>query len=660
MIVEAGHFALCLALALALVQSSVVAFAARRPAVAMRIATAAAGGQFLFVAIAFAALTYAYLVSDFSVLNVVANSHSTKPLIYKLTGVWGNHEGSLLLWVLVLALMGALVAWLHSGLASDLKAVTLGVQGLIATAFLLFTILTSNPFERMLPPALEGQDLNPLLQDLGLAIHPPLLYVGYVGFSIAFAFAAGALILGRIDAVWARAARPWILVAWIFLTLGIAMGSYWAYYELGWGGWWFWDPVENASLMPWLAGTALLHSIIVMEKRDALKVWTILLAILTFSLSLLGAFIVRSGIITSVHAFANDPERGMVLLVILGVFIGGGLTLFALRAGSLQAGGVFAPVSREGGLVLNNLFLSAACFAVLIGTLYPLAVEFATGAKISVGPPFFNATTLPLLMPLALAIPFGQRLAWKRGSLLGVAQRLWAAVGLGVLAAILVATLHEGVRALALIGFGLGVFTAVASVQDLVERAWRERGSGGVLARLVSMPVSAWGMAMAHFGVGVFVVGVSATAFQQERILNMRAGETVAIGGYVLQLREVGVRPGPNYRERFAEFVVRDGGAEVGVMTPSKRHFLARAMATTETARKTRGLGQLYLAMGEITEEGVVPLRAYWKPLVLLLWLGPLIMAIGGALSLTDRRLRLGAPRPSRARISLAGQVAKA
>src|SRR6188768_2412125 len=433
MIAEFGHYALVLALGLALIQSLVPLAGARlRDDTLMGVAGPTALAQFAFVAIAFAALTACYVASDFSLVNVVENSHSAMPLIYKFTSVWGNHEGSMLLWVLILSLFGALVAAFGSNLPATLKANVLGVQAWIASTFYLFILVTSNPFLRLAQAPFEGRDLNPILQDIGLAIHPPMLYLGYVGFSISFSFAIAALIDGRIDAAWARWVRPWTLAAWMCLTVGIAMGSYWAYYELGWGGFWFWDPVENASLMPWLAGTALLHSAVVMEKRNALKIWTILLAILAFSLSLVGTFLVRSGVLTSVHTFANDPARGVFILAILVVFIGGALALFAWRAPLLKQGGLFAPVSREGALVLNNLFLVSACATVFVGTLYPLALEALTDEKISVGAPFFNATFAPLFIPLLLAVPFGPLLAWKRGDLPGVAQRLMAAAGIAL------------------------------------------------------------------------------------------------------------------------------------------------------------------------------------------------------------------------------------
>src|SRR5438876_5932136 len=471
MIAEFGHYALVLALALALVQASVPMVGARtNDPVLMAVAGPTAVAQFCFIAIAFAALTMCYVRSDFSVVNVFENSHSAKPLIYKLSGVWGNHEGSMLLWVLILSLFGALVALFGGNLPARLRANVLAVQSWIAVAFVLFILVTSNPFLRIIEPPFEGRDLNPVLQDPGLAIHPPLLYLGYVGLSISFSFAIAALIDGRIDAAWARWVRPWTLLAWMFLSLGIAMGSYWAYYTLGWGGWWFWDPVENASLMPWLAATALLHSSVVMERRDALKVWTILLALIAFSLSLIGTFLVRSGVLTSVHAFATDPTRGVFILLILCVFIGGGLTLFAVRAPLLKQGGLFAPVSREGALVLNNLFLVCACAAVFFGTLYPLALEALTGDKISVGAPFFNATFGPLFLPLLIAAPFGPLLAWKRGDLLGVAQRLIGAAAVAIVGIAATFALTRGGPVLAPFMIGLAFYVMAGALTDLAER----------------------------------------------------------------------------------------------------------------------------------------------------------------------------------------------
>ncbi len=651
MIAEIGHFALVLAIAVALVQSVVPVWGARRlDGRMMAVAPVAAVTQFLLVGVAFAALTQAYISSDFSLLNVVENSHSQKPLLYKITGVWGNHEGSMLLWVLVLTLFGALVAVFGNNLPERLKALVLSVQGWIALAFLAFIVLTSNPFTRLANPPIEGNDLNPLLQDIGLAIHPPLLYLGYVGCSISFAFAVAALIDGRIEAAWARWVRPWTLAAWLCLTAGIAMGSYWAYYELGWGGWWFWDPVENASFMPWLAATALLHSALVMEKRDALKIWTVLLAILTFSLSLLGTFLVRSGILTSVHSFASDPTRGLFILGILGVFIGGSLTLFALRAGSLTQGGVFAPISREGSLVLNNLFLTAACATVLVGTLYPLVLDAITGEQISVGPPFFNLTFVPLMIPLLLLVPFGPMLAWKRGDLYAAGQRLMVAFGGALLAAILAGVLSGEARILALFGIALGAWLILGALSELFFRAQFGRAALATSARrLAGLPRSAFGGALAHLGLGVAIIGmVATTAWETETILAMKPGDTVTVANRDITLDGFTERDGPNYDGLAIRFTVRSGDDVVALLEPEKRIYTAREMATTEAAIKTIFFSQLYLTVGDVDAAGLTTVRVYWKPLVTLIWLGPLLMVLGGILSLSDRRLRIGAPRPAR------------
>jgi cytochrome c-type biogenesis protein CcmF len=652
-IAESGHYALVLALALALIQSTVPLLGARLhdPAL-MNVARSAALAQLLFVGASFAALVTLHVTSDFSVANVFENSHSLKPLIYKVTGVWGNHEGSMLLWVSILALFGGLVAAFGSNLPLVLRARVLAVQAWVASAFYLFILMTSNPFLRLPNPPVEGRDLNPVLQDIGLAVHPPMLYLGYVGFSISFSFAIAALIEGRIDAAWARWVRPWTLMAWIFLTLGIAMGSYWAYYELGWGGWWFWDPVENASLMPWLAGTALLHSALVMEKRNALKVWTILLSILTFSLSLLGTFLVRSGVLTSVHAFATDPTRGVFILLILCLFIGGSLMLFAWRASALKQGGLFAPISREGALVLNNLFLTTACATVFIGTLYPLALEVLTGAKISVGAPFFNLTFGPLFVPLMVAVPFGPMLAWKRGDLLGAAQRLLAA-GLAGLVALAVAwAWAKGGSALAPLAIALAVFVVAGSISDIVERIGLFRNPFAIsLRRARGLPRSAWGTMFAHAGLGIALIGiVCETTWNSEYIGTMKEGDTAKIAGYELKMDGLTQRQGPNYRELVTSFAVSLDGERLREMTPSKRNFTTRAgMSTTEAALLTRGVSQLYVSLGETTAEGGIAVRIYHKPLVLLIWFGPVLMALGGMLSLSDRRLRVGAPKPAKA-----------
>lgn len=647
MFVEIGHFALALALGVAVVQTVVPLWGVARndPALAS-VGPAAAIASFLLVALSFGCLVMSYATSDFSVENVAANSHSTQPLIYKLTATWGNHEGSMLLWVLILVLFGALVALSRRSLPPKLRAGTLAAQGSVSVAFLAFTLLTSNPFRRLVPAPGEGQDLNPILQDLGLAIHPPLLYVGYVGFSITYAFAVAALIEGKIDAVWARAVRPWTLLAWTFLTLGIAMGSYWAYYELGWGGWWFWDPVENASLMPWLAGTALIHSTVVMEKRDALKVWTILLAILTFSLSLLGTFIVRSGVLTSVHSFASDPQRGLFILGILIAFIGGSLALFAWRAPLLKQGGLFAPVSRESALVVNNLFLATACATVFIGTLYPLVLEMVTGDKISVGPPFFNATFVPLLVPLLLLLPIGQTLAWKRGDLLGAAQRAQVAFGVGVVTSLAIFAFVRGGPVLAPLGIGLGVFLVVGAFWEVGERVvGRASGASAVLSRAKGLPRSAWGTALGHAGVGISVIGIAAVAWGTESIGMLKVGESLTSGRYTATLEAVTPRTGPNYREDAARFRIVADGRELKPVEAMKRIYTARAMPTTEAGIRTVGLGQAYISLGEPDASGAIAVKLHDKPLILLIWIGALVMAAGGALSLTDRRFRLAAPR---------------
>ena len=647
---ELGHFALVLALGLALMQSIVPVIGAhRRDGSLMRLASSTALAQFVFVALSFLALTACYVTSDFSVATIYENSHSMMPLVYKFTSVWGNHEGSMLLWVLILSLFGALVALFGNNLPAALKAHVLAVQSWIACAFYLFILLTSNPFLRLAPAPFEGRDLNPILQDIGLAIHPPLLYLGYVGFSIAFSFAVAALLEGRIDAAWARWVRPWTLAAWMCLTVGIAMGSYWAYYELGWGGFWFWDPVENASLMPWLAGTALLHSAVVMEKRNALKIWTILLAILAFSLSLVGTFLVRSGVLTSVHTFANDPARGVFILAILVVFIGGGLALFAWRAPLLKQGGLFAPISREGALILNNLFLTTACLTVFVGTLYPLALEAITGAKISVGPPFFNLTFGPLFVPLLFAMPFGPLLAWKRGDILGVAQRLMGAFAVGLVTIAVVAAAESEVSVLAPFGIGLALFVMSGAVTDIVERIGLFRVPLSVVRqRAAGLPRSVWGTAFAHFGIAVTLLGVvSVGTWANERIVGLKPSQTVSLSGFDLSFDGLVQRSGPNYRELVGKFTVRRGGVPIATMEPAKRSFESRATTTTEAALLTRGFSQLYLSLGDVNDDGSVAVRLYYKPMVLLIWIGAVVMMFGGALSLSDRRLRIGAPRPA-------------
>jgi len=653
MIAETGHFCLVLAFALALYQTTVPMFGAHRgDAALMRTGVPAATAQLLLIGLAFAALTWAYVNSDFSVENVWENSHSAKPLLYKISGVWGNHEGSMVLWVLILALFGASVAWFGGNLPLSLKARVLSVQGAIGAAFLLFILMTSNPFLRLDPAPIEGRGLNPILQDPALAFHPPFLYTGYVGLSIAFSFAVAALIEGKVDAAWARWVRPWTLAAWMFLTIGIAMGSWWAYYELGWGGFWFWDPVENASFMPWLVAAALLHSAIVVEKRNALKVWTVLLAILAFSLSLLGTFLVRSGVLTSVHAFAVDPERGVFILMILGVFIGGALALFAWRAPMLRSGGLFAPISREGALVVNNLILTSACAAVLIGTLYPLALEAVTGEKISVGAPYFNLTFGPMFLVLLALVPVGPMLSWKRAELWGALQRLWAAALIAAVVCLLTFVAQWRGPWLAPFGIALGAWLIAGSLVEQAERVQLFRVPAAVAwSRLRGLPGAAFGMTLAHLGVGVMLIGIVATtAWRQEVVTVMEPGSSIEVGG--MHVTFLGETPatGPNYAAEVGRFRVSQGDREIATLTSEKRTFEPSRQSTTEVALKTFVTGDLYIVMGDRQASDGRTVRAYFHPLVMLIWTGALIMFLGGIASLCDRRYRIGAPRLARAR----------
>ncbi|MEZ5851468.1 MAG: heme lyase CcmF/NrfE family subunit [Hyphomicrobiaceae bacterium] len=655
MIVELGHFALVLALVVAAVQTVVPAWGVwRGDSRIMGVAHTAALLQAALVATAFLALTHAYVTSDFSVANVWMNSHSRKPMLYKLSGVWGNHEGSMLLWVLILAAFGATVALAGRQLPERLKTLVLAAQGSVGLGFLLFLVVASNPFLRLSPAPIEGRGLNPILQDPALAFHPPFLYAGYVGFSMAFSFSVAALIDGRIDGPWARWVRPWTLVAWMFLTLGIAMGSWWAYYELGWGGWWFWDPVENASLMPWLAGTALLHSAIVMEKREALKIWTILLAILTFSLSLLGTFLVRSGVLTSVHAFAVDPARGVFILGLLSVYIGGALALFAWRAGTLRQGGMFAPISREAGLVLNNVLLATATGTVLVGTLYPLVLEGITGAKISVGPPYFNQTFGPLMVPLLLTLPLGPLLAWKRGDLAAAMSRLLVAVGVTAIAIVAAYALVRRGPWLAPIGLGLGVWVIAGALSEIAFRTKLGTASFAETARrLVNLPRSAIGTALAHIGLGLSVIGIVATsAWQTELITVMKPGQKVDVAGFELTFRGSSPGSGPNYTEVNGSMVVTSGGRPVTELMPSKRLYDQPRQATTEAGIYNAWSGDLYVVLGDEQAEGAYAVRIYFNPFVRLIWIGALVMFLAGGLSLSDRRLRIGAPRRSSAGVA--------
>jgi cytochrome c-type biogenesis protein CcmF len=650
MIVELGHFALILALMVALVQSVLPLWGAQvRDARLMALAAPAALVQLVLVAGAFGALTWAFVTSDFSLAVVVSNSHTEKPLIYKISGVWGNHEGSLLLWVLILALYGAAVALWGGNLPDRLRARVLAVQGMIGVAFLLFLLLTSNPFWRLAAPPLDGEDLNPLLQDFGLAIHPPFLYLGYVGLSMAYSFAVAALIEGRVDAAWGRWVRPWTLAAWVFLTIGIALGSWWAYYELGWGGFWFWDPVENASFMPWLLAAALLHSSIVVEKRESLKAWTVLLAIMAFGFSLIGTFIVRSGVITSVHAFANDPERGVFILLILGIFTGGALVMFAARAGAMEAKGVFAVISRESALVANNILLAVAALVVFVGTIWPLVAELALGRSLSVGEPFFDAAFTPFMVVLALILPVGAMLAWKRGTLGRGLRALVPALVLAVALGALAFALQTNRTALGPVGLALGAWVLFGALTDLWARTGRE-GVGARAARLTRLTRADWGKAVAHGGLGVTIFSIAAMlAWKIEDIRVVQLGETFPLGAYEVRLDDVREVEGPNYLSTMGFVTVFRDGLEVVRLTPEKRIYPVAGMPTTEAAIDYGFLRDVYIVLGDRQQSGGWAVRSYIEPFANWLWGGCILMALGGVLSLTDRRYRVAAGATKRA-----------
>ncbi len=652
MIVEIGAFALILALCLSVAQTLLSAAGRiRRSSVLQGAGEGAAAGAFIAVLIAFFALMHAFVVSDFSVANVVANSHTAKPLLYKVAAVWGSHEGSMLLWCLALTGFGAVVALTGRRIPATLRAGVVATQGALGVLFLAYTVFASSPFVRLVEAPVEGRSLNPVLQDPALAIHPPFLYAGYVGFSVVFSFAVAALIDGRVDAAWARWVRPWTLAAWSLLTIGITLGAFWAYYELGWGGWWFWDPVENASFMPWLVGTALLHSAIVTEKRGALAGWTVFLALCAFTFAMLGAFLVRSGVLTSVHAFAIDPTRGVLLLSILGSASGAGFLLFAWRAPKFRSGGVFAPVSRESALVLNNLLLSAATATVLLGTLYPLIREAISGQSISVGPPFFNLTFAPLMAVTFLVLPAGPLLAWKRGDALGVLQRLWAVALVAFLAGVAVLLLVEPRKAVPVIGMALGTWLILGALAEVAERVRLGRAPGAeVLRRLRGLPRGAWGTTIAHMGLGVFALGACfETAWKVEASQAMAPGERMAVGEYSLRLDAVDAVQGPNFSADRARIVATRAGEPVCQAGPERRLYPAGGQTTSEVAICMVGLSDLYLVLGERRDRaagaGAWVVRAYWNPYARLIFLGPLLMAIGGFVSLSDRRLRFALPR---------------
>jgi len=644
MITELGHFALILALAVAAVNTVVPMIGAAKGWHRwMAIGEPAATAQLILVAFSFTALTIAFVTSDFSLRLVVLNSHTLKPMLYKISGVWGNHEGSLLLWVVILSLFGASVAWFGGNLPASLRARVLAVQSSIATAFLAFILLTSNPFLRLITPPFNGDDLNPLLQDPGLAFHPPFLYLGYVGLSVSFSFAVAALIEGRVDAAWGRWVRPWTLAAWIFLTIGIGLGSWWAYYELGWGGFWFWDPVENASFMPWLLAAALLHSAIVVEKRESLKSWTILLAIMAFGFSLIGTFIVRSGVITSVHAFASDPERGMFILGIIGVFMGGALTLYAARARVMEAKGAFGMVSRESALVLNNILLAVTCFVVFVGTVWPLVAELTFGRKLSVGAPFFNMAATPFFLILGIVLPIGAILPWKRGKVGRAIKRLIPAAALAIAVAALVWAMQNNESALGPIGVMLGTWLTVGAVIDLAMRTGRGT-MGERLTRLWRLPRADLGKAVAHGGFGVTVFAISALlAWQVEDIRAVKPGESLPLGNYVIRLNEVHDVRGPNFTSNMGEVDILQDGTVIATVEPERRFYPFAGMPTTEAGILSGVMRDIYVVIGDPQPNGSWAVRSYIKPFANWIWGGAILMALGGALSLSDRRYRVAA-----------------
>ena len=647
MIIELGHFALCLALIAAIVQSVLPVWGMRSgSAAALRVADPAAQIQFVAIALAFAALTWAFVVSDFSLRLVALNSHTAKPDLYKISGVWANHEGSMLLWVLILALFGVLISVFGRMIPVTMRSMVLAVQGMIGTGFLAFILATSNPFERLAMPPMDGQGMNPLLQDPGVAFHPPLLYVGYVGFSTAFSFAVAALIMGRADPSWARWMRPWILLAWSGLTAGIALGSWWAYYELGWGGFWFWDPVENASFMPWLLGTALLHSAIVVEKRAAFIQWTILLAIFTFALSLIGTFLVRSGILSSVHAFANDPERGVFILLLLGLAIGGGLALFAWRAPQLKEGGSFSVLSRESGLLLNNMLLAAATGVVFVGTLYPLFLDAMTGDRITVGAPYFNKTFMPIFALVMVVAAIGPLLAWKKAQSRSVLRNAMVIAAISVAGAIALAVYVRPTGLAAAFGLFVATLLGVATLFDLARRCGLPKTSPMIaLGRLIGLPRSAWGLYLGHLGVAVAAAGVIAISFWRvEAIQVQKPGVPVDVGAYTFTLMDVAQARGPNYQASVATVKVARDGETVSLLFPERRWYPVERKPTTEAGIDTHWHGDFYAVLGDPNGSGSFVTRYYYNPGVPWMWLGALLITLSGLISLTDRRLRIGAP----------------
>ncbi len=642
MIPELGNFALILALLLAVTQGTLPIIGAAHGIHSwIALARPVVQGQFVFLAIAFGCLAYSFVSNDFSVLNVARNSNSELPIQYRIAASWGSHEGSLLLWVFMLSAWSVAVSVFSRHLPDEMVARVLGVMGLVSVGFILFLLVTSNPFDRLFPAALEGSDLNPLLQDPGMVIHPPMLYMGYVGFSVAFAFAIAALISGQMDAAWARWSRPWTTVAWVFLTIGIMLGSWWAYYELGWGGWWFWDPVENASFLPWLVGTALVHSLAVTEKRGSFKSWTVLLAICAFSLSLLGTFLVRSGVLTSVHAFATDPARGVFILAFLVIVIGSSLLLFAWRAPKVGLGGKFDLVSRESMLLANNLLLMVAAGSVLLGTLYPLIMDSLDLGKISVGPPYFEAVFVPLMTPAIFLMGLGPLARWKQASLPELMLRLRWAFGVSVITALLMPFVMGEWKPL--VSFGLLLaFWIIATIFVSIRQRLHNSGQGGLFTKLARQSRSYYSMHLAHLGIAIFIIGVTlVNGYETEKDVRMEIGSTVTMGGYTFRFNGASPVSGPNYQAMRGDIDVLRNGEKIRVMQPEKRTYNASGMAMTEPAIDTGLLRDLYVAMGEPLENGAWVVRVYHKPFVDWIWFGCLLMAFGGILAVTDRRYRL-------------------
>jgi cytochrome c-type biogenesis protein CcmF len=652
MIPEIGQFALIIALLLALMQATLPLIGASRGnRTWIALAAPAGQAQFIFVAIAFSCLAYSFITNDFSVLNVATNSNSQLPLHYRLAATWGSHEGSLLLWTLMLGLWTVAVSLFSRHLPDEMVARVLSVMGIVSVGFLLFMLLTSNPFARLSPVPPDGRDLNPLLQDPAMVAHPPMLYMGYVGFSVAFAFAIAALISGRLDATWARWSRPWTTVAWMFLTCGIALGSFWAYYELGWGGWWFWDPVENASFMPWLVGTALIHSLAVTEKRGGFKSWTVLLAIAAFSLSLLGTFLVRSGVLTSVHAFATDPKRGIFILAFLVFVIGGSLLLYAWRAKHVGLGGKFDVISRESLLLSNNVLLTVAAGSVLLGTLYPLIVDALGMGKLSVGPPYFNLVFVPLMAPAMFLMGIGPIARWKKASLPDLVTRLRWAFVISVLSAVALPFVFGGWKWRVSLGLLLAIWIVTTILVNLWERVRVTSGQLTTWQKLRTQSRSYYGMQVAHLGVAVFIVGVTiVTGYQIEQDKRMEPGGTVQAGGYEFRLNQVSNITGPNYVAAQAEIAVSRDGEEIERMYPEKRNYTASGNVMTETAIDIGIFRHLYVSLGEPVANGAWSVRVYYKPFVGWIWGGALLMAIGGGLALSDRRYALAARKEREAR----------